>query len=103
MVAKSISHHFETVRNHGSPVFPRESALQGFLGGAGFRPSTVCPVPAPSDYRIHFSWVTTAYLAVVPQKEREGSSYPRLLLFLELKSELISLPLAKPRHVGDTQ
>ena len=31
--------------NHGKPwfvVFTRESSLQGFLGGAGFRPSTVC-------------------------------------------------------------
>ena len=36
----TILHHFETVGNHGLLVFTGES-FQGFLGGAGFRPSTV--------------------------------------------------------------
>ena len=36
------SHHLETMGNHCSLVFTGESSFQGFLGGAGFRPSTVC-------------------------------------------------------------
>ena len=36
-----IPHHFESIGNHGLLVFTGEPAFQGFLGGAGFRPSTV--------------------------------------------------------------
>ena len=36
-----ILHQFETNGNHCSLVFTGESSFQGFLGGAGFRPSTV--------------------------------------------------------------
>ena len=36
-----ILHHFETMGNHCPFLFPGESSFQGFLGGAGFRPSTV--------------------------------------------------------------
>ena len=39
-----ILHHFETMGNHCVLVFTRESSFQGFLGGAGFRPSTVSPM-----------------------------------------------------------
>ena len=35
-----ILHHFETMRRHCLLVFTGEPSLQGFLGGAGFRPST---------------------------------------------------------------
>ena len=42
---KSNSHHLETRRNHCLLVFTGEAAFQGFLGGAGFRPSTVAPHP----------------------------------------------------------
>ena len=35
-------HHFEIIGNHCLLVFSSESLFQGFLGGAGFRPSTVC-------------------------------------------------------------
>ena len=38
---KSISHHVEAMGNHGLLVFTGESSFQGFLGGVGFRPSTV--------------------------------------------------------------
>ena len=38
---KSTSHHSETMGNHLSLVFTGESSFQGFLGGAGFCPSTV--------------------------------------------------------------
>ena len=41
MVAKSVSHHLETMGNHGWLVVTGESAFQDVLGGAGFRPSTV--------------------------------------------------------------
>ena len=41
MVAKSISHHYETTGNPCSLVVTGESSVQSFLGGAGFRPSTV--------------------------------------------------------------
>ena len=41
MVAKSASHQIETIRNHRLSAFTSESSFQGFLGGAGFRPSTV--------------------------------------------------------------
>ena len=44
MVAISISHPFETMGNHCLLAFAGESPIRGFLGGAGFRPSTVCPV-----------------------------------------------------------
>ena len=37
-----ILHHFATMGNHCWLVFTGESPFQGFLGGAGFRPSTVC-------------------------------------------------------------
>ena len=37
-----ILHHLETMGNHCLLVFTGESSFQGFLGGAGFRPSTVC-------------------------------------------------------------
>ena len=36
-----ILHYFETVTNHCTLVFTEEASPQGFLGGAGFRPSTV--------------------------------------------------------------
>ena len=36
-----ILHHLETMGNHCLLAFTRESSLQGFLGGAGFRTSTV--------------------------------------------------------------
>ena len=36
-----ILHHFETTGNHCLLVFTGQSFSQGFLGGAGFRPSTV--------------------------------------------------------------
>ena len=36
-----ILHHLETMGNHCSLVFTRDSSFWGFLGGAGFRPSTV--------------------------------------------------------------
>ena len=36
-----ILHHFETVVNHCLLVFTRNSSFQRFLGGAGFRSSTV--------------------------------------------------------------
>ena len=36
-----ILHHLETMGNNLSWVFTGESSFQGFLGGAGFRPSTV--------------------------------------------------------------
>ena len=35
-----ILHHFQTMGNHCLLVFTGESPFQGFLGGAGFRPST---------------------------------------------------------------
>ena len=35
------SHHVDFTRNHNWLVFIGESSFQGFLGGAGFRPSTV--------------------------------------------------------------
>ena len=47
MVAKSISHHFETMGNQFLLVFTGESSFQGCLGGAGFRPSTVGPPVVP--------------------------------------------------------
>ena len=47
---KSISHHLETMGNHGWLVFTGESAFHGVLGGAGFRPSTVC-FPEDKDSR----------------------------------------------------
>ena len=36
-----ILHHLEAMGNHCLLVFTGESSCQGFLGGAGFRPSTV--------------------------------------------------------------
>ena len=36
-----ILHHVETMGNHCALVFTRDKSFQGFLGGAGFRPSTV--------------------------------------------------------------
>ena len=36
-----ILHHFETIGNHCLLAFAGESPIQGFLSGAGFRPSTV--------------------------------------------------------------
>ena len=36
-----ILHHLETMGSHGCLVFTGESTFQGFLGGAGLRPSTV--------------------------------------------------------------
>ena len=36
-------HHFETMKNCCPLVVRGESSFQGFLGGAGFRPSTVWP------------------------------------------------------------
>ena len=44
---KSIAHLFETLGSHGVLVFIGESSFQGFLGGAGFRPSTVFPLLSP--------------------------------------------------------
>ena len=41
-----ILQHFETMGNHCLLVFTEESSFQGFLGAAGFRPSTVVP-PRP--------------------------------------------------------
>ena len=41
---KFISHHLETMGSHCLLVFAGESSFQGSLGGAGFRPSTVCCV-----------------------------------------------------------
>ena len=44
MVAKSPSRTtFFSMGNHCLLVFAGESSFQGFLGGAGFRPSTVWP------------------------------------------------------------
>ena len=37
-----ILHHFESMRNHCLLVFTGKSTFQGFLGGVGFRLSTVC-------------------------------------------------------------
>ena len=37
----TILHHIETMGCHCFLVFTGESSFQGFLGGAGFRPSTV--------------------------------------------------------------
>ena len=37
---KSILHHFESMGTHG--LFALTPSFQGFLGGTGFRPSTVC-------------------------------------------------------------
>ena len=42
-----ILHHFESMRNHCLLVFTGEPLLQGVLGGAGFRPSTVALVIKP--------------------------------------------------------
>ena len=39
-----ILHHFETMGNLCLLVFTGEPSFQGFLGGAGFRSSTVLPV-----------------------------------------------------------
>ena len=36
-----ILHHLETMGHHCWLVYTGESSFQGFLGGAGFRPSTV--------------------------------------------------------------
>ena len=36
-----IMHHFETMGNHCWLAFTGDSSFQGFLGGAGFPPSTV--------------------------------------------------------------
>ena len=36
--------HFETITNHCTLVFTGEASPQGFLGGAGFRPSTVLKI-----------------------------------------------------------
>ena len=44
MVAKPDSHHFETIGSHYVLVFTEESPFRGFLGGASFRPSTVCAI-----------------------------------------------------------
>ena len=44
-----ILHHFKTMGNHCLWVFTGESSFQGFLSGAGFRPSTVGP--GLSDFR----------------------------------------------------
>ena len=41
-VKDEILHHFETMKNHYLLVFTGESPFQGFLGGAGFCPSTAC-------------------------------------------------------------
>ena len=42
MVAKSFSHHFESMGNHIVSWYYRGiESFQGFLGGAGFRPSTI--------------------------------------------------------------
>ena len=36
------SHHFETMGNHLFVGISLKPSSQGFLGGAGFRPSTEC-------------------------------------------------------------
>ena len=47
-----ILHHVETMNNLCSLVFTGESSFQGFLGGEGFRPSTVTlPVAGPVSRR----------------------------------------------------
>ena len=38
---RKILHLYETMQNHCLSVFTRKSSFQGFLGGAGFRQSTV--------------------------------------------------------------
>ena len=42
------SHHFETMGNHCFLVYTWESSIQGFLGGAGYCPSTVVDFVWPS-------------------------------------------------------
>ena len=51
--------HFETMRSHCLLLFIGGSSFQGFLGGAGFRPSTVGfhTVQLVRDLPIHCSYV----------------------------------------------
>ena len=61
------SHRFETMGNHCLLVFTEESSLQGCLGGAGFRPSTVS---------LRFIWSRIGAESVEPNRLGVVSPYP---------------------------
>ena len=65
----SISHHLETMQNHCLLVFAGES-LQGFLGGAGFRPSTVSFSPQEHVGNLGFSTYICGNVGLSPQCHR---------------------------------
>ena len=55
-----ILHHFETMGNYCLLVFTGESPFQGFLGGAGFCPSTVCFPTTTADSSWYSESVSTS-------------------------------------------
>ena len=47
-------HHLKTMENHCLLVCAGESSFQGFLGGAGFRPSAVCQLGLVEPFATRF-------------------------------------------------
>ena len=46
-----LLHHFESMVDHCLLVFTGQSSFRGFLGGAGFRPSTVASLFSPNFFK----------------------------------------------------
>ena len=62
---------YEAMGNHGWLVFTGESTFQGFLGGAGFRPSTICLSKWKTGVRIlSIHPLSNWQIGLVPRRDR---------------------------------